>query len=116
MIASMLQARGATVAAAESADEALAVLRAADADLFISDIGMPRVDGYELMRRIRAADGSALRAVPAIALTAFARAEDAARARAAGYDLHLAKPVEPARLFAAVGALLAEKRKAAKAG
>ena len=92
------------------------VLRKADADLVISDIGMPRVDGYELMRRIRHADVEALRAIPSIALTAFARAEDEARAQAAGYDLHLAKPVEPSRLFAAVDTLLGQKREAAKAG
>ena len=109
MIGQLLQNRGAHVEAAGSADEALTLLRRVRADLVISDIGMPRVDGYELMRRIRADESAAWRQIPAIALTAFARAEDVARARQSGYGWHLAKPVEPARLFATVTALMAER-------
>ena len=62
----------------------------------------PRVDGYELMRRIRRSGTGRLRNIPSIALTAFARPEDAEKARAAVFERHLAKPVEPATLFACV--------------
>jgi CheY-like chemotaxis protein len=68
---------------------------------------MPRVDGYELMRRIRAMQAPERRGVPAIALTAFARGEDAAKARAAGYGVHLPKPVDPSRLFSTIASVLA---------
>ena len=61
-------------------------------DLIISDIGMPDVDGYELMRRLRATPG--LEQVPAIALTGYAREEDREFAMIAGYNAHLAKPAE----------------------
>jgi CheY-like chemotaxis protein len=73
--------------------------------VLISDIGMPRVDGYELMRRVRRSTSSRLRDIPSIALTAFARPEDAAKARAAGFGRHVAKPVEPAALFACIAEL-----------
>jgi len=102
MIAKMLEGRGALVDLAASADEALSRLDGASADVLISDIGMPRVDGYELMRRIRRSGTGRLRNIPSIALTAFARPEDAEKARAAGFERHLAKPVEPATLFACV--------------
>jgi CheY-like chemotaxis protein len=74
-------------------------------DILLSDIGMPKEDGYSLIRRIRNLSGNAGR-VPAIALTAYARAEDRARALQAGYQLHLAKPVEPMKLIAMVASLV----------
>jgi CheY-like chemotaxis protein len=111
MIAKMLESRGAVVDSAASADEALSRLDRGTADVLISDIGMPRVDGYELMRRVRRLGSSArVRAIPAIALTAFARPEDAAKADLAGFHLHLAKPVEPSKLFASVDALIGRAR------
>jgi CheY-like chemotaxis protein len=66
---------------------------------------MPGMDGYEMLRRIREREGGAIPAVRAIALTAFARPQDAARAREAGFDAHLTKPVDASRLIAAVAAL-----------
>ena len=105
MIAKMLESRGALVVSAASADEALSRLDSAAADVLISDIGMPRVDGYELMRRVRRLRSSRLRDIPSVALTAFARPEDAAKARAAGFGCHVAKPVEPATLFACIAEL-----------
>jgi CheY-like chemotaxis protein/two-component sensor histidine kinase len=107
MLTRMLESWGAQVRSAGSADEAIAVLRDDRPDLLISDIGMPRVDGYELMRRIRTMAPADRRDLPAIALTAFARGEDAAKARQAGYGVHLPKPVDPSRLFSTIASVLA---------
>ena len=107
MLIRMLESWGAEVRAAGSADEAIAALSADRPDLLISDIGMPRVDGYELMRRVRTMAEVDRRDVPAIALTAFARGEDAAKARQAGYGVHLPKPVDPSRLFSTIASVLA---------
>jgi signal transduction histidine kinase/ActR/RegA family two-component response regulator len=105
MLAVMLRLHGAHVTTASSAEEALRSLQDHAPELLISDIGMPHVDGYELMRRIRGCDSDAFRRVPAIALTAFARAEDAAKARHAGFQMHMPKPVEPAALISSIMAL-----------
>jgi CheY-like chemotaxis protein len=66
---------------------------------------MPDVDGYELIRRIREFEGNNGRRVPAVALTAFARIEDRVRALAAGFQMHVAKPVEPGELLTIVASL-----------
>jgi CheY-like chemotaxis protein len=95
----------ATVMTAATAEEALATLAAQAADVVISDIGMPDVDGYELMRRVRALRDDTGGRIPAIALTAFARSEDRTRAMLAGYNAHLAKPIEPVELAATVASL-----------
>jgi CheY-like chemotaxis protein len=71
----------------------------------ICDIGMPEVDGYELIRRIRESERPGNKRVPAVALTAFARIEDRVRALAAGFQMHVAKPVEPAELLTIVASL-----------
>ena len=73
-------------------------------DIIVSDIGMPEVDGYDFMQRVRWMDGP-VAAVPAAALTALARVEDRKRALMAGYQTHLAKPVDPAELVAMVASL-----------
>ena len=65
--------------------------------LIVSDIGMPVMDGYQLMRTFRAGEGTGEK-IPAVALTAFARAEDSKRALLAGYQAHLAKPFDVAEL------------------
>jgi PAS domain S-box-containing protein len=93
---------GATVITASSAAEALAVTDNQRPDILISDIGMPEIDGYQLLRNLRA--DSKVR-FPAIALTAFARSEDRTRALLAGYVAHVSKPVEPAELIATVAAV-----------
>ncbi len=74
--------------------------------LVISDIGMPELDGYELMRRVRARPGSSAGQLPAIALTAYAREQDRRMAMDAGFQTHVAKPVEPAELLRVVTGLL----------
>ena len=93
---------GAEVVLAPSAAEALSRLSAEKVDIVVSDIGLPDVDGYDLMHRIRQLPTSAGAAVPAIALTAYARTEDRTRAFRAGYQAHLAKPIEPAELVATI--------------
>jgi signal transduction histidine kinase len=102
MMARILGDRGAAVRCAASADEAMAAVETHRADVLISDIGMPHVDGYELLKRLRT-QGHTL---PAIALTAFARGEDRKRALTAGYAAHLSKPVEPAVLVECVASLV----------
>jgi CheY-like chemotaxis protein len=98
-----LEDRGARVACAASVAEALAHYATEPPEVVVSDIGMPGADGYALAERLGlACEGS----VPAIALTAYAAREDAARARAAGFRRHLAKPVDAAEVIRAVAELL----------
>ena len=106
MLSEALEASGAEVSAARSADEALVVLNNGGIDVLVSDIGMPNVDGYALIRRVRALPGSRGR-IPAIALTAYARPEDRAEAIDAGFQLHLPKPVEIDMLQASLASLAA---------
>jgi len=73
--------------------------------VLISDIGMPGEDGYSLMKRLRATPPEDGGATPAIALTAYARAEDRMKAILAGFQMHVSKPVEPAELIAMVASL-----------
>ena len=100
----LLAEQGCEVTTAGTAEEALARLAERPFDVLLSDIGMPGVDGYELLRLIRARPGPHPRA---IAVTAFARAEDRERALAAGFDGHLEKPLTPARLLRSLAALRA---------
>lgn len=101
-----LSAYGASVVAAASAGEAMALVAEARPNLLVSDIGLPEVDGYELLRRLREMDPSGAGGIPAIAMTAYARAEDRMLAFRAGYQAHLPKPVEPAQLLEAVAQLV----------
>ena len=94
----LLESHGATVLLAASGQKALEAIRDEPPQILISDIGLPDMDGYELIRRVRSED-QRFSALPAIALTAYARAEDRARALRAGYQAHLAKPVEPGELL-----------------
>lgn len=97
----VLSDAGAHVRLASSAPEAYEAWRERAPEVLVSDIGMPGEDGYSLISRIRHQEHDRAR-VPAIALTAFARAEDRRRALLSGFQLHLPKPVEPAELVAAV--------------
>ena len=105
LIGVILRGRGATVDAAASAAEALEAVERARPDVVVSDISMPESDGYELIRELRRRDAAAGAATPAVALTAYARSQDRERALAAGFQLHLAKPVEPDDLILAVAEL-----------
>ncbi len=97
---------GAEVVTAGSAQEALEVISEQSPDLLISDIGMPGEDGYELIRKVRALPPRRGRKIPAIALTAYARTEDRMRALRAGYQSHIAKPVELAELLTVMASLV----------
>jgi CheY-like chemotaxis protein len=97
---------GAEVSAAASAAEALEVLDNRGCDVLISDIGMPGVDGYELIRRVRRLPPERGGRVPAVALTAYARIEDRLHALRSGFQMHVPKPVEIAELIAVTASLV----------
>jgi CheY-like chemotaxis protein len=106
LIKRILNDCGATVRIAASAREAIELFREAPPQLLISDLGMPEVDGFELLdwvRRLPRAEGGQ---VPAIALTAFARSEDRLRALESGFSAHISKPVEPSELIATVASVV----------
>jgi CheY-like chemotaxis protein len=105
LLRSVLEAFGAQVEAVALASEALEALARGRPHVLVSDIGMPGTDGYELIRQVRQLGAAEGGATPAIALTAFARSEDRRRAIAAGYQMHLAKPVEPSEFVTVVASL-----------
>jgi CheY-like chemotaxis protein len=98
LLATVLDKAGARVTQAESAAAAILACSASHFDVLVSDIGMPMMDGYELVRRLRA-DGESL---PAIAVTAFTGPENRAKALAAGFQNHFPKPIDPEGLIDAV--------------
>ena len=102
----MLTNSGAQVKTAVSVAAALDILESWPADVLVSDIEMPGEDGYELLRRIRAKERGGRTRLPALALTAYGRPEDRRRTLAAGYNLHLAKPIDPSELVLAVANLV----------
>jgi CheY-like chemotaxis protein len=97
---------GANVTTVASAAEALEAIGTVAPDLLISDIGMPDVDGYELIRGVRRLPLESGGKIPAIALTAYARVEDRMQALRAGYQMHVPKPVELAELVAVAASLV----------
>lgn len=102
LVGRILVEASAEVITAASADEALALLPVVRPSVIVSDIGMSSRDGYQLIRAIRGMAGDALGATPALALTGYAEASDHVRALLAGFQHHIAKPVEPRDLIAAV--------------
>jgi CheY-like chemotaxis protein len=104
LVARILQTQGARVMTSGSSEEALRLVELNKPDVLVSDIGMPGMDGYQLIRQIRATEAKGQR-LPALALTAFARAEDRKRAMLAGYQSHLAKPFDTAELVLMVAGL-----------
>jgi len=103
----LLTTAGAVVRAATSAAEGYAVLRTWRPDVLVSDIGMPDEDGYALIRRVRALHAAEGGRTPAVALTAYGRAQDRELALSAGYTMHVPKPVDPDELTAIVASLAA---------
>jgi signal transduction histidine kinase len=102
LVRRLLEERDAEVTTAASAAEAMKEIRARPPDLLLSDLSMPEEDGFSLIRRLRALPASKGGNLPAMALSALARPEDRDRALAAGYQAHLAKPVDPNALIATV--------------
>ena len=105
VVAAHLENHRATVLTAASAEEALALLARERVDVLLADVAMPGEDGYTLLRKVRALDRPSARTVPAAALTAFARDEDRREALAAGFQMHLPKPIDASSLVAAVATL-----------
>jgi PAS domain S-box-containing protein len=106
LLATVLTQSGARVNAVATVAEALDAFKREKHDLLISDIEMPNEDGYSLIRRVRVLEAGQDRRIPAIALTAHARASDRLKALSAGYQLHMSKPVEPAELVVAIANLV----------
>jgi PAS domain S-box-containing protein len=115
LLSAALAHSGADVDPAASAAEALAALRRHRPDVLVCDIGMPGEDGYELLTRVRALGPEEGGLVPAVALTAYARPDDRRRALAAGYQIHLAKPVDPDELISIIARMARSPRSASRA-
>src|SRR5262249_52973976 len=96
---------GAEVITATSASEGLEALERWQPDTLISDIAMPNEDGYELIRQVRSREPERGGKIPAVAVTAYAAAEDRVRALNAGFHMHVAKPIDPDELIALVASL-----------
>ena len=105
LISRVLEECRARVVVASSVSQAMEILQRERPMVLVSDIGMPDVDGYEFIRRVRQLSHRQGGKTPAAALTAFARSEDRTRALRAGYQSHVAKPVEPSELVAVVASL-----------
>jgi signal transduction histidine kinase/DNA-binding response OmpR family regulator len=106
LISAILTRCGSEVRCSESAAEAIQAFAEWGPDLLLSDIGMPNEDGYSLIRKVRKLRSKRAKQIPAIALTAYATDEDRSLALAAGFQVHLAKPVEPKSLLTSIAAAL----------
>jgi PAS domain S-box-containing protein len=116
LVREILEATGATVTTAESGQQALDTLEQMTPDVLLADLGMPHMSGFELIDRVRRSDRAEVREIPAAALTAYARSEDRTRALRSGFHMHLAKPVDPGELMAAMAALAKHPRAAGSRG
>jgi CheY-like chemotaxis protein len=110
LIARILEGRGAVPTCVGNANDALSALKDQPFDLMLSDVGMPDMDGYQLMQEIRKLPEAVAR-IPSIAVTAYARAEDRQRSLLFGYQMHIAKPVDARELVAAISGLLTVSRR-----
>ncbi len=102
----LLEECGAHVLLAVDADQAMDTLRSEQVDILISDIGMAGADGYQLIKEVRAQEDERIATIPAVAVTAYARADDRRRLLLAGFQMHLSKPVEPQELVAGIASLI----------
>jgi PAS domain S-box-containing protein len=109
LVSELLQVYGAEVIAVDSADNAIKAIEDSSPDVLVSDIGMPREDGYDLIRKIRAREAENGGRIPAVAVTGFAGSEHSRRALAEGFQRYLAKPIDPAELIALVADLAGRK-------
>ena len=106
----VLETAGADVDTVSSPFAAVDRIESFHPDVIVMDLGMPEMDGFELITRIRASANPAVRDVPAAALTAFARSEDRTKALQTGFEMHIAKPVDPGELVASVAMLVRRAR------
>jgi CheY-like chemotaxis protein len=102
----VLETAGAEVVTESSAAAALARVGEVKPDVLVVDLGMPQMNGFEFIARIRDAANADVRDIPAAALTAFARSDDRTKALKSGFEMHLAKPVDPGELVASVATLV----------
>ena len=105
LVREVLEAAGARVTMAQSAEEALHRVEAVQPDLVVADLRMPRMDGFDFISRLRRHDNPRVRDIPAVALTAYVRAEDQMKVLQTGFHAHLAKPLDPTALLAAIMSL-----------
>ncbi len=106
LLTTILEHSGAQVTAASGADEALGLLNQSRFDVLVSDIGMPNIDGYTFIRKVRELEAQKGKDIPAVALTAYARDTDCQLAIEAGFGVHLAKPFDPTELVSVVAKLV----------
>jgi signal transduction histidine kinase/DNA-binding response OmpR family regulator len=106
LVTTILTRCGSEVRSSESAADALLAFQEWHPDLLVSDIGMPQVDGYALIRKLRKLKSKRAKQIPALALTAYATDEDRSLALSAGFQMHLAKPIEPESLVSSIAAAL----------
>jgi CheY-like chemotaxis protein len=111
IITMMLEQAGARVTGAVSVREALEALESVQPDVLVSDIGLPDEDGYALVRRLRSKEAERGGFLPAVAMTGFVRAEDRARVLAAGFQVHVPKPIDVTELTAAIAAVARDPRR-----
>jgi CheY-like chemotaxis protein len=105
LLKTVLEDQGANVTIFASAEEVLVALKTAKPTILVCDVGMPKMDGYQLIRTLRAEESRSER-IPALALTAFARAEDRKRSLVAGFQAHLAKPFDVGELILVIADLV----------
>jgi PAS domain S-box-containing protein len=105
LLRTVLEGAGAVLTTAGSAEAALQIIRERPPDVLVTDIGMPGIDGLQLIRSIRQLDEPA-RSIPAAALTAYARSQDRVTSLASGFQMHLVKPIDPLELIVAVATLI----------
>ncbi|MBD6619819.1 response regulator [Komarekiella sp. 'clone 1'] len=110
LVTFILEGCGATVRAVSSAAEVLAALAQSRPDLLVSDIGMPEMDGYMLLRQVRLLPPEQGGQIPAIALTAYAGEGNEQQAISAGFQAHISKPIDPAQLIATIANLVQEAK------
>lgn len=111
LMTTVLERCHAEVRVAASVRDALLIVNEWKPSIIVSDIGMPEEDGYVLIKEIRAQKNSEISKIPAVALTAYARSQDRLRALSSGYQMHVAKPVEPIELVVVIASLVHQERR-----
>jgi len=106
LVREILESVGARVTAMQSSSEVIDQIQRVRPNILVADLGMPVMDGFELIKRIRRLPDRTVGEIPAAALTAYARSEDRVKALESGFQIHLAKPVDPAELVASIAALV----------